>query len=133
MFQRYCDRGQNAWRMRMLLMFSAFWVGLGINAHAKSRFGFCLVKRFSGIDCPACGLTRSITRLCAGDLSGAIRQHPLGLLFAVLTAGFFLYFATALVCDQKQSIAWRVEVRVFKTISALAFGALALAWLLKLK
>ena len=42
----------------------------------------CPFKALMGIDCPTCGLTRSVSMLIHGDLVGSIRAHHLGLLVA---------------------------------------------------
>jgi hypothetical protein len=44
----------------------------------------CLFRRFTGWDCPGCGLTRSFCALSAGDIVGAFDFH---------LAGPFLYLA----------------------------------------
>jgi hypothetical protein len=50
---------------------------------------FCPFLSLSGLPCPFCGLTRSLTSLLDGDISQAIWFHPLGPAFwgAVLFLG----------------------------------------------
>jgi hypothetical protein len=43
----------------------------------------CATKAWLNIDCPACGLTRSIIHLTRGDWAAATRAHRLGPIFAV--------------------------------------------------
>lgn len=38
---------------------------------------WCLFKRFSGLPCPGCGLTRAFWHLAHGDVAGAFFYHPL--------------------------------------------------------
>ena len=45
-----------------------------------SRCGFRMV---TGIPCPSCGLTRSVTWSVRGDLGRAIAMHPLGPVFTL--------------------------------------------------
>jgi len=43
-------------------------------------FSFCFLKLVVGVDCPACGLTRSIFALLKGHLAESIAWHPMGVL-----------------------------------------------------
>lgn len=38
----------------------------------------CAIKYGTGIDCPGCGMTRSISALLHGDLKQSLELHPLG-------------------------------------------------------
>ena len=40
----------------------------------------CPVRRFVGMQCPGCGLTRAFVYLSHGDLTRSIAQHPFGIL-----------------------------------------------------
>jgi hypothetical protein len=42
-----------------------------------ARFAFCPLRRFAGLPCPACGMTRAFGHLAKGEWSAAIRDHPL--------------------------------------------------------
>jgi hypothetical protein len=45
----------------------------------------CYWKRYLGLDCPGCGLTRCFISMAHGDLASAWHYHPLGMaLFAAL-------------------------------------------------
>jgi hypothetical protein len=43
----------------------------------------CATKAWLNVDCPACGLTRSMIHLTRGDWTAATRAHRLGPVFAV--------------------------------------------------
>lgn len=43
----------------------------------------CFVRRFVGVPCPGCGLTRAFAALAKGDWRGAFRLHPLAYVLAV--------------------------------------------------
>jgi hypothetical protein len=51
----------------------------------------CLVKRFSGFDCPGCGIQRAIWDLISGDIEGAWHHYPP--LFAILVSLSLLVWA----------------------------------------
>jgi len=42
----------------------------------------CLLRRFTGIPCPGCGLTRAFAHLAKGEWSAALHDHPLAPLLA---------------------------------------------------
>lgn len=39
----------------------------------------CPFKSCTGIDCPGCGLQRSVVKLLEGDISASVDQHPAGI------------------------------------------------------
>jgi hypothetical protein len=51
----------------------------------------CLSRAWLGIDCPACGLTRSFVCLAHGRWRTSLAYHPLGWLMAVLVLAQFPY------------------------------------------
>ena len=44
---------------------------------ADPRFAFCPLRRFAGLPCPGCGMTRALAHLAKGEWSAAVRDHPL--------------------------------------------------------
>ncbi|MFN2395938.1 MAG: DUF2752 domain-containing protein [Bacteroidales bacterium] len=46
----------------------------------KSDLSFCLMRDITGVPCPSCGITRSVTTLAQGQLAEALWWNPLGLL-----------------------------------------------------
>lgn len=41
----------------------------------------CPFKACTGMDCPGCGLQRSVIKLLEGDISGSLEMHPAGILY----------------------------------------------------
>lgn len=39
--------------------------------------GLCLYKRFLGVECPGCGLTRGFVQLAHGDVVAAVKLNPM--------------------------------------------------------
>jgi hypothetical protein len=55
---------------------------------------FCFSRRFLGIPCPGCGLTRAFAHLAKGEWSAALAAHPLAPVFvAEAVAGWLLWGA----------------------------------------
>ena len=50
---------------------------------------FCPMVIFTGLPCPACGMTRALFYLVTGNISASVQMHPLGLWVVCL----FLYYA----------------------------------------
>lgn len=64
----------------VLFIFALYWCWIG-------KVQLCVLRLFTGLPCPGCGLTRAAAALLRGDLSASLHYHPLlGLvLFAFLT------------------------------------------------
>jgi hypothetical protein len=63
------------------------WVPDPDPAHA-----FCFWRRFLGIPCPGCGLTRAFAHLAKGEWSAALAAHPLApVLAAEAVAGWLVW------------------------------------------
>ncbi len=50
----------------------------------------CIFKNLTGLPCPGCGITRSITSAVRGDISGSLAHHRLGLLTVIYILSQFL-------------------------------------------
>jgi Protein of unknown function (DUF2752) len=86
----------------------------------------CLVRRFSGIPCPACGLTRSATHLLHGRLWDSLATHRLGWLVLLVVAFQIPYRAWRLTGRSS----WLDDRRVEDVLLTGFFLLLAINWLL---
>lgn len=76
----FTDQNRIRWAMLGLclsilvaLLYRAWWGGaIGVP---------CLIKSLTGIPCPMCGMTRSLTALLQGNVSQSTSFHGLGILF----------------------------------------------------
>ena len=55
---------------------------------AGAGIAICPSKAVSGVPCPGCGMTRSVTNWMHGDVSEAMRYHPFGWAAVVVAAWF---------------------------------------------
>lgn len=62
----------------------------------------CTLKRYTGLDCPGCGLTRSFIALAHGDSRGSLTYNPAGVLWFVLIAAQIPWHAWQLVRLSRQ-------------------------------
>jgi len=60
------------------------------------RYSVCLWRRFLGIPCPGCGMTRALAHLAKGEWRAAVAAHPFAPLLAVeLLLGWLAWGAQA--------------------------------------
>lgn len=64
-----------------------FWIGYHYNKAADfsikketTSFDFCLFSSLTGVPCPSCGMTRSVTSAAHGHWISSLQWHPLGIL-----------------------------------------------------
>jgi hypothetical protein len=62
-----------------LAMLAAAWA-LPVAA-VEGGPGVCRFQALTGVECPTCGLTRSVVALAHGDPGASLRWHPAGPLF----------------------------------------------------
>jgi hypothetical protein len=117
----------------MLLLHGAMLVAPMVLLLAHIRFhvngvGVCVVRSLLGVDCPGCGITRSVMALFAGDICRALRLHPAGPFVVALIVLMVTYLVLVLFTKFK-GLEWRKEVRAFTGIEMLAFAALLTGWI----
>ena len=100
--------------------------------HAGNHvFGFCLFKKLSGIDCPACGITHSVMAMMSGHPTEALRFHPAGPAVLILLAGMTAYLGATLLTRFK-GLEWRCETAVYHFLDYAMVGILLAGWCVKL-
>lgn len=74
----------SVWRSRLLMVAPLLAVGfLAVAPTADDGPTVCPFALTTGTACPGCGMTRAAGYLLRGDLSSALRYHPLVILIAV--------------------------------------------------
>ena len=123
---------QYRWRVRMLALHGAMLVGPAVLLFAHSRwpakrYGACVFKAAFGVDCPACGITRSAMAMFTGNIFLAIRLHPAGPLVVAVISVMTAYLAIV-VCTSVNGLEWGKEVKAYKGTEMLALAALLIGW-----
>lgn len=62
-----------------------------------SEFTICFVRRFTGLSCPGCGMTRAFASLARAEWADALRFHPLSFLVAAELAGGWAIWGAGLL------------------------------------
>ena len=127
---------QQSWRKRMFLLHGAMIVApiVLLFTHAMFRFkdfSFCLFKSCAGIDCPACGITRSAMATFSGHIPEAFQFHPGGPIIILLLSIIFCYFSIVLLTKYR-GLEWTKEVKSYSIIEMLMIGVLVTGWIGKL-
>lgn len=68
----------------------------------------CLSKSLFGVECPGCGLTRSLLCFFHGDFANSLALHRMGWVMAVAVLLQFPYRITALVRKQDYPLGKRI-------------------------
>jgi hypothetical protein len=83
----------------------------------------CNFKRWTGVPCPTCGMTRGITSVARGDLAAGFAYNPL---FLTVMLGFLLLLAARIAF--KRALRLDVNTRERKTLWWAALFLIATNW-----
>ncbi len=86
----------------------------------------CLFSTATGIQCPACGLTRSVASIARGDLEASLAYHPAGIAIAGIALAALLIPAQTQHLYAATSRHWTALPLVIRI--ALGAGLVVAAW-----
>lgn len=109
------------------LFISAFIIGA---SPKLMDLPLCAVRSFLHLDCPGCGLTRSIALLTHGQFRHSIDLNPMGVVIAVFFVHVFFKGAAGLVAGRKLKPLLQQKAR--DLILLVFVFALIAQWLFKL-
>lgn len=104
----------------LLALGTAFVLGPGVADGPV----LCPFRRLTGLECPACGLTRSWVHLVHGDVAASASSHPFGL---VLLAGLAL-LAVLVVRARRRAEPAPVVETLLRRPAVLVVAALWAVW-----
>ncbi len=90
--------------------------------------GVCAFRVIFGVDCPACGITRSATALFTGDIKGSFHYHPAGPMIVGIIALITMYLIVV-VFTNVNGLEWRNEVKASTRIEWIALASLLIGWI----
>ena len=91
----------------------------------------CVFKLVAGVDCPACGITRSAALVGRGQWEQSARQHPLGGLAVLLSGGIAIYGLIAATAGARWPVSLSSEVRWCRLLTWMFGVALLVVWVLR--
>ncbi len=86
----------------------------------------CLFTTATGVQCPACGLTRSVASIARGDLGASLAYHPAGIGVASIALAAFLIPAQTQRLYAATSRHWTALPLILRI--ALGAGLVVAAW-----
>ena len=90
--------------------------GVFVNPSRPLPIDLCVLKAWTGLDCPTCGLTRAVCHALQGDWATSLGFHPAGILVVVSLAGWVTWMSLEV---------WRGQALWGgKTVAQLAGGAI---------
>ena len=92
----------------------------------------CIFRNLVGIDCPACGITRSVDATFHLRFHDAFGWHPTGPIVAFLVLLLAGYFLTTALVGSRIQIEWKKEVSVYSHIDCWLAILLVAGWIGKI-
>lgn len=88
----------------------------------------CLFTTATGIQCPACGLTRSVASIARGDLEASLAYHPVGIGLAGVALAAFLVPAQTQRLYAATSRQWAALPLILRITLGVGLVVAAWAW-----
>jgi hypothetical protein len=101
-------------------------LGVGLLHLDRLPINFCMFKRLTGWPCPTCGGTRTLGRLFALDVWGALTMNPLAALGALALLAWGV--ADLALLARGRSLAVSVSPRMASALRVGLAAAVALNW-----
>jgi hypothetical protein len=102
----------------------------GFGTHTQLGLPGCLFMHWTGLPCPACGLTTTFSLLAHGSLRAGVACHPVGALLFTLTCLSVPFGVGALLADV--SVARALSHLQARRVCVALAGALLLQWFMSL-
>ena len=112
-------------------IFAAILLAVGLRLGLAQHIPIiCPLRRFTGIPCASCGLTRAAVALCHGQLATALAQHLAAIPLAVVVVAWLFLLCWEAVTER--SIIRPLWKRYSRSITWLTVGLMLAAWGLNL-
>lgn len=97
---------------------------------AVQAIPLCAVNHFLGVDCPGCGMTRSVSMLTLGAIRRSVDLHPLGIIVACWLV--YKFFQSLFEVLSGRRFELRLSQSAMDILLYAFIGALFLQWFAKL-
>jgi Protein of unknown function (DUF2752) len=118
---RLLEAGERLTRVRVGAVLTALLgAGAVLNPARPLPIDLCLLKAWTGLSCPTCGLTRAVCHVLQGDWAASLEFHPAGILVVVSVVGWVTWMSLE---------AWRGQLlweRRRKVLAQLGGGGIVL-------
>lgn len=90
----------------------------------------CLFKQFTGISCPACGMTRAFNEIMQGQLLASFQYNILAIPLCVLLAISVYYLVKDFMFNQRNFI--KKSLQFFEKYRVIILLSLLISWILNI-
>ncbi len=102
----------------------------GYGTHQQLGLPPCSIRKLFGISCPTCGMTTSFAYFVRGNIVGACRVNPAGLLVA---ASCFLFIPWSFIGVIRGKLLWvSAPVETALLLVSLLIGVSLITWIIQL-
>ena len=95
-----------------------------------------MFRSITGVPCPSCGMTRSVTTLARGNIANALWWNPLGVIMFASMVLFPLWIIRDIVYKKNSFFIFYKNVEKFfqkKPVAIISIGLIVLLWIWNLK
>lgn len=129
------EKAERGWHLKMLLFYGVCLAGtltFGTSSFPGKIVDdiphFCLVKKLTDSDCPACGVTRSVASAFTLDFNNSVYYHPFGPVLSIILTGLVLYFGASTVARRTLFGNISSIVKAHRMIGVFTLYSLILIW-----
>jgi len=125
---------QQIWRLKMLALHLVMILApVCLLAYPDFHLpSGCMWKAFTGVECPACGITHAVGMIETGHLRESFGHHPAGLPVLMLLVLLVGYLIWALLFDYDARVTWGKEVRAYSLCDRGVVLVLLSGWFIKI-
>lgn len=128
---------------RFYLLFTSFftlgwiWITYNLISSPHKTISVCLFKNVTGLPCPSCGSTKSVTSILSGNWSDGLQYNPIGyiLLLTMMVMPVWLLYDLISKRTSLLNNYLNIELKIKKKPIIAIFGILliALTWIWNLQ
>jgi len=115
--------------LSLCVLIVTYYLAIHPNSHGPA----CLFRAATGIPCPGCGLTRSLSSIWRGDVLLSVRFHPLGIPLFIVCIGCILFCMSDHIFPRLSRNTLRVRAQFTKNATLGSIAAMMVTlWVVRL-